>query len=252
VDRVLLAGILKNIQGAVDPRNFLQIPKEIGRYVKDWQKFHTSSDRQLNVKKLPIFFENNNTSVFDPHYVLQAYWATKQLSKGNQQASLHIDISSHIQFIAQLSAIIPVVQLEYRPPDINLDNLNHISGNLLQLPFADNSVLSMTCLHAIEHIGLGRYGDPIDKEGCWHALSELKRVTAKGGRLLISVPVGKSTTYFNAGYVFKAQDIVDFFFGFKLSDYSYVDDAGKYFERGNLDSTDGMRCALGLYHFINP
>lgn len=251
MDRALLAGILKNVQEAVDPRNFFSIPSEICRYFKDWRTFCASGHRQLKVKKLPIFFENKTKSVFDPHYVIQAHWATERIVNHDEKTAFHIDISSHIQFVAQVSAILPVIQLEYRPPDIKIDNLRHISGNILHLPFADRSVSSITCLHVIEHIGLGRYGDPIDKEGCWHALTELKRITARGGSLMISMPVGEKAVYFNAGYVFKAEEMVEYFSGFKLADFSYVDDEGNYNKNGEIDEVGGMRYALGLFHFIN-
>ncbi len=52
-----------------------------------------------------------------------------------------------------------------------------------------------SCMHTIEHIGLGRYGDPLDAVGDQTALSELQRVVAPGGSLLIVVPV--ATACFN-------------------------------------------------------
>jgi hypothetical protein len=36
-------------------------------------------------------------------------------------------------------------------------------------------------MHVVEHIGLGRYGDPIDPDGDLKAISELKRVVQKRG-----------------------------------------------------------------------
>jgi hypothetical protein len=246
-----MAGILKNIQEAVDPRNFFRIPGEIYRYLKNWRTYTTACDPSLKVKKLPIFFENKSATIFDPHYVFQAFWATERIHNFERQVPFHVDISSHLQFVVQVCAIRPTIQLEYRPPDIKINNLRHISGNILNLPFADRSIASITCLHVIEHIGLGRYGDPVDGDGCWRALSELKRITARDGSLMLSVPIGEHAVYFNAGYVFGAQEIVDYFSGFALEDFSYVDDKGNYFTNADIHATANMRSALGLFHFVN-
>ncbi len=50
------------------------------------------------------------------------------------------------------------------------------TANILDLPFKGNSVESLSCMHVVEHIGLGRYGDPMDPEGDIEAIKELKRV----------------------------------------------------------------------------
>jgi hypothetical protein len=36
-------------------------------------------------------------------------------------------------------------------------------------------------MHVVEHIGLGRYGEPMDEQGDLKAIEELKRVLAPGG-----------------------------------------------------------------------
>ena len=62
--------------------------------------------------------------------------------------------------------------------------------DLISLPFEDGSFHSLTCMHVVEHIGLGRYGDQVDPDGDLMAMKELERVTAKLGNLLFVVPVG--------------------------------------------------------------
>lgn len=166
-----------------------------------------------------------------------------------EKSEFHVDVSSNIQFLTQLSAMLPVIQLEYRPPNINLPSCNRLSGNMLNLPLLGQSLKSVSCLHVVEHIGLGRYGDPLDKDGCWNALLELQRVVAPGGSLFLSVPVGKPLVYFNANYVFNAVDIRETLSDLELAEFSYVDDDGNFFEGGNMEDTFAMKYALGLFHF---
>jgi ubiquinone/menaquinone biosynthesis C-methylase UbiE len=97
---------------------------------------------------------------------------------------------------------VPVEFYDYRPANIVLANLHCGAADLCQLPFDDASVQSLSCMHTIEHIGLGRYGDPLDALGDQKALKELQRVLAPGGNLLIVVPVGKPRIQFNAHRIY--------------------------------------------------
>ena len=55
-----------------------------------------------------------------------------------------------------VSAFIPVEFYDYRPAELSLSGLEFKHADLTHLPFADNSVESLSCMHVIEHIGLGR------------------------------------------------------------------------------------------------
>lgn len=55
--------------------------------------------------------------------------------------------------------------------------IDYVRGNLTELPFEDESFDAVFCISVIEH--LGRQGIP-------RAVSELRRVTRRGGRLLIT------------------------------------------------------------------
>ena len=82
-------------------------------------------------------------------------------------------------------------------------------------------------MHTIEHVGLGRYGDPIDPNGDIKAIEELKRVTATGGNLLFVTPVGKPKIEFNAHRIYSYEQIVSYFKGFELKEFSLVPEKEK-------------------------
>ena len=247
--KLILAGILKNLQSIVDPRNLMNTPKELYFYIRDLKRYKKGGQFRYPLRLLPLLYDRSEKSIFDPQYVYQAHWATKIILNKEPLPDIHLDISSSVPFFVQLCAKIPVMQLEYRPPNLNLPTCSRISGNILNLPFADGSVPSLSCLHVIEHIGLGRYGDPIDTQGIWKALAEIERIIAPQGHLYLSVPVGMPAVYFNAGCVFRANDIVEFLSDLNLMDFSYVDDNGRYMEYKNLSDTEKMENALGLFHF---
>ena len=135
----------------------------------------------------------------------------------------HIDISSSLYFSSIVSAFIPIDFYDYRPANINLSNLNSKKGDLLSLPFADNSIQSISCMHTVEHVGLGRYGDPIDPDGDLKAIKESKRVTAKNGSLLFVVPIGgTSKIEFNAHRIYSYNQVISYFEEFELREFSLI------------------------------
>jgi len=246
--RVFLSTILKNLKDLVDPRNLWLAPWVIMVYLLNLTTYKKAYKGEYPVRLYPLFFDRTAKNIFDPHYIYQAYWATKKIISSGF-TGCHVDISSNLSFVIQLNALLPVIQLEFRPPEIKLRSYNRISGDILALPFPDRSLYSVTCLHVIEHIGLGRYGDPIDADGCWKGLLELERVIAPGGSLYLSVPVGKPAVCFNANYLFRASDIVIRLSTLNLVDFSYVDDSRTLVEQGFMEDTIRMNYALGLFHF---
>jgi SAM-dependent methyltransferase len=67
---------------------------------------------------------------------------------------------------------------------------------------------SLSCLHALEHFGLGRYGDPVDPKGAERGLASMARLLRTGGVFYLSVPIGVDRVEFNANRVFDPRTIV--------------------------------------------
>jgi hypothetical protein len=80
-------------------------------------------------------------------------------------------------------------------------------------------------MHVLEHVGLGRYGDPVDYDGDLVAAAELSRVLAPGGRLLLVVPVGgRARIQFNAHRIYGPQQIESMFSGLELETFALIPD----------------------------
>ncbi len=148
----------------------------------------------------PRLDDNTGDLPFDAHYVYHTAWAARVVAA--LAPTKHIDISSYTYFATLVSAFVPVEFYDYRPAGIVLPNLKCGAADLCQLSFADASIESLSCMHTIEHIGLGRYGDPLDPTGDQRALAELQRVLAPSGNLLVVVPVGRPRIQFNAHRIY--------------------------------------------------
>jgi hypothetical protein len=127
------------------------------------------------------------TTGFDRHYIFHTAWAAGILAKSKPK--VHTDISSSLYFVANVSAFVPIRFLDYRPANLGLSGVMEEAVDLLNLSFADDSISSLSCMHVVEHIGLGRYGEPIDYDGDLQAAKELARVLAIDGQLLFVVPI---------------------------------------------------------------
>ena len=190
----------------------------------DFQTFKKkSNDGRFSVEwknRYPCLDDNTKTTGFDRHYLYHPAWAARILAE--TKPAEHVDISSTLNFSTMLSAFVPVHFYDFRPADVRLSNLKSSAANIVDLPFDDSSVKSISCMHVVEHIGLGRYGDPIDPEGDLKAFKELDRVLAKDGNLLFVVPVGKPRIMFNAHRIYSYEQVLEYFSGLRLVSFALI------------------------------
>ena len=210
-------------------------------------KFYLKS-KEKTFDLIPCLADRVSVTPFDPHYLYQAAWLSRHLANGSF-SSPHVDVSSDVKLIAILSAFIPIEFVDFRPIDPGLSNLACTEGDILDLPFPDNSLKSISSLHVIEHIGLGRYGDPLNPMGSFSALKELSRVLSPGGKLYITVPVGEERVCFNAHRVFDPFTIVNGLSKLKLLSFSLVDDS-KFFIENTTDFIYANKQQYGCGMFV--
>lgn len=201
------------------------------RFLKEYLTFRkllAASKRPASLRwkdRFPLLNDRTATTGFDRHYVFHPAWAARILAA--TRPAEHVDVSSSLHFCSIVSAFLPVRFYDYRPALLGLDNLDCDSADILHLPLADQSVASLSCMHVVEHIGLGRYGDPLDPEGDLKAIAELKRVLAINGNLLFVVPIGKARIMFNAHRIYTYEQVTGYFSDFKLNDFSLIPDDPK-------------------------
>ncbi len=192
---------------------------------RDFLKFRrmASSGNRFPLRwddRLIIANENTATTDFPRNYVYHTAWAARMLRQ--IQPDRHVDVSSSLYFSAIVSAFVPVDFYDYRPAKLVLNNFTSSRGDLTRLDFADASVECLSCMHVVEHIGLGRYGDPLDPDGDLKAIAELKRVVRPGGHLLFVVPTGQARICYNAHRVYGYRQVLSYFSEMQLVETALV------------------------------
>lgn len=231
---------------------------EEAEFRKEFQAFlalSTDKQKRFDIRwddRYPCLGDRTSSHKFDRHYVYHTAWAARVLA--SNKPDCHIDISSNIYFNAIVSAFVPVKFYDYRPADIFLSNLEAGQANLLALPFSDESINSLSCMHVIEHIGLGRYGDTLDPDGDIVSASELARVLSPGGQLLFVVPVGSPRLLFNAHRIYAYRQVLDLFPSLQLKEFSLIpDNSGRGLIENAVESeADKQRFGCGCFWFIKP
>lgn len=223
------------------------------RLFADWRRYRAAGGQARLADFYPCLADRTQTTPIDPQYFYQAVWATGKIRAA--AARLHVDVGSEVNFVGMLSTMLPVEFVDIRPLPVEVENLTCRKGSIVSLPYADASAASVSCMHVLEHIGLGRYGDAIDPEGTHKGCRELARILAPGGSLYVSIPIGTPRVKFNGLRVFSVEEILAYFRGLDLADMAFVDNFGRYHPRvdpGNIafDERAGTDFALGCFHFV--
>jgi SAM-dependent methyltransferase len=219
------------------------------RYFADLQAYSRlpGAESWSLVDTYPCVHDRQSHTSIDSHYFFVNGWAMRRVLANRPEK--HVDIASQTIFVNLLSAVLPVIFLDYRPLPVAIAGLYCLGGDLLKLPFADASISSLSCLHVAEHIGLGRYGDPLDPGGTPKAARELARILAPGGNLYFAVPVGKPRLCFNAHRIFAPETIREYFDCLELVEFSGVHDDGRFVEKVTLSEFNESRYACGFFWF---
>lgn len=228
-------------------RGILKTVKEFIGFFRDWhayQKLPKNVSFALATGDIyPRLFDKTTTTGVDPVYFYQDTWCAKKIFEN--KPSRHYDVGSKADLVGTISQFVPTTMVDIRPLEVALPELSFVQGSILALPFEDGAVLSLSSICVIEHVGLGRYGDPLDPFGSEKAAKELVRVLAQDGALYISVPVdSENKTYFNAHRAFTRDYFLKMFSPLTLVEEKYV---YGYKLSNTYDPTQGF--GTGLYHF---
>lgn len=236
-------------QQVIDPQKFVKGIKGFFWYFGDYRKYKKmQGSESLSFRDLePAFHEHSDSHELDAHYFYVNSWAMRLIVK--QNPSRHYDVASQTILASLLSAVIPVTYLDFRILEARLSGLECKQGNLMDLPFENNTINSISCLHVAEHIGLGRYNDPLDPFGTQKAAKELQRVLAPGGNLYFALPIGRERVCFNSHRIHSAETIQKYFNELELLEFSAVRDNGEFIENTDFSEFGSSTYACGMFHF---
>ena len=212
-----------------------QISKIEGKPKIEWQL--SLSDRNAEAGKVP------------KHYFLQDIWAAKKVRASG--ARRHHDIASRLDgFIAHCLVFCSVTMLDIRPLKLKIKGLNFEKFDLLSTNKSlTNKLVSLSSLHVLEHIGLGRYGDNVNLNGPEMAIQNIQSMLMSGANLYVSVPIGKERIVFNSHRVFNADKFIKLFNSCDIIEFSAIDDNDVYLENSDPKLFESSNYSCGLFHF---
>lgn len=198
----------------------------------------------------PILFDYADSSgVANGHYFHQDLLVAQFVHAAAPAA--HVDIGSRIDgFVAHVAAFRPIDVIDIRPLGAGAHpNIRFVQADLMRpLPALAGRYPSVSCLHALEHFGLGRYTDPISVDGHRAGFEAILSLVAPGGILYLSVPVGRRRVEFNAQRVFDPGDVLEWSAGrLALERFDLVDDAGDLRPQCAVADAAGLRYGCGIY-----
>jgi len=193
-----------------DPVQTLGRAKSIGRVRADRKRIIEQKAQSSDSSLFPLANSfvvteewRDEGGVASGHYFHQDLIVARDIFKSNPRR--HIDVGSRVDgFVAHVAAFREIEVMDVRQINAEVSGIVFHKQDLMSLdPEWRASADSVSCLHALEHFGLGRYGDPVDFDGWRRGLANLQELLVPGGTLYLSVPTGvQQRIEFNAHRVF--------------------------------------------------
>jgi SAM-dependent methyltransferase len=194
--------------------NFLVLLKSlrgVSRYIRDWLQFRAGYSGEVNfVPCLHDWYEEAGSARSE--YFWQDLIVARRIF--DARPVRHVDVGSRIDgFVAHVAVFREIEVFDVRAISTKIENIRFTQADMMSPDGHPNAPEgccdSLSCLHALEHFGLGRYGDPIDPYGYERGLANMARLLKKGGLFYLSVPVGRERVEFNANRIFDPRLVLE-------------------------------------------
>ncbi len=199
---------LLNAQFGIDPRKMVRSLRGLPRLIRDLYRFRAGYSGRLEL--LPCLHDwYDEAGTTKDEYFWQDLVVARLIYAAKPEK--HVDIGSRVDgFVAHVASFRELEIFDIRPITTYIPGVRFKQADLMaaEAPIIDYCD-SISCLHALEHFGLGRYGDPIDPTGYVSGIRNMARILRENGCLYLSVPVGIERVEFNANRVFDPQTIID-------------------------------------------
>lgn len=198
-------------QFGLDPLTFLRSLGGLPVYLRDWARFRKGY--KGNMTFMPCLHDRyGEGGVTKSEY----FWQDLLVARAIHAAKpvKHVDIGSRVDgFVAHVASFREIEVFDVRPISAVVPGVVFRQSDLTKpvlLPTTDRGGYcdSLSCLHAIEHFGLGRYGDPVNPQGYKDGIVNMTQLLQPGGTFYLSTPIGQERVEFNANWVFDPRSIV--------------------------------------------
>lgn len=207
---------------------------EFKKHLKELNKQASHSKLDFPITKLTPCYQDRdeNSGGLMLHYFFQDLFVAQLIFKNNPVR--HVDIGSRVDgFVAHVASFREIEVFDIRPMDTFIPNVIHRQKDLMNVDDLEIGILdSVSCLHALEHFGLGRYSDPICFEGSMIGFHNITKMIKSGGMFYFSVPLGKQRIEFHAHRVFSLKQLMEMITPcFEIISFSYIDDSNKFYPK---------------------
>jgi SAM-dependent methyltransferase len=223
--------------------------KKLEWFLKDWELFQELFTQQKdfqNLTLLPALDDKNVTNgSLTYHYFYQDLFVAQCLFRDNPH--LHVDFGSRIDgFVAHVASFRTLEVLDIRPMEQSIPNVLTRQADLMgDVSHLANYADSVSSLHVIEHLGLGRYGDPININGHLIGLENIHKILKPGGKFYFATPFGPQRIEFNTHRIFNLSYLMEYLIPrYEVLNFAYVDDGNNLHPSVELTS-ENIKSNLG-------
>lgn len=242
----------------INPKQFFLSFKGISHFIRNYFSFRNQFKNNEKLfaegNLMPCLADRYATAGdCSNHYFYQDVFIASLVYKNNPVR--HIDIGSRMDgFVTHVASFREIEVFDIREYKTGIKNIKFVKADLMLpdeklIEYAD----SVSCLHAIEHFGLGRYGDPIDFWGFAKGLDNIYKILKKNGKFYFSVPIGLQRIEFDAHRVFSVKYLCSLLSPkYSIDSFSYIDDNGIFFESvqlndGNIQNNFNCNYGCGIF-----
>lgn len=242
-------------QFGINLMHFAKSCRGLPKYLNDLIRFRKLYKGRLYI--LPClydWYEEGGTARGE--YFWQDLHVAQEIFKSNP--SRHVDIGSRIDgFVAHVACYREIEVFDIRPilseiPNVIFKQADLMNDSVLLVDYCD----SLSCLHALEHFGLGRYGDPVDPMGYIDGFANMAKMLSTGGSFYLSVPIGLERVEFNAHRIFNPHTLVKLAEenGLFLNMFAWIANGHTVIEssdvRLDINNLSKLPYTLGIFTFI--
>ena len=231
-------------------RAFARLP----RFTKEFRQFQRQCRKRVTALPCLHDWRQEGGSAKNEYFWQDLYFARKVYVANPQK---HVDIGSRIDgFVAHVASFRQIEVFDIRPITVSVPGVVFRQADFMKpLEELKEYCDSLSCLHALEHFGLGRYGDSLEAQGHESGLRNMAHILQPGGKFYLSVPLGRERVEFNAHRIFSPRCVVKLATAnnLYLRDFAFFQANGMFKEANvseNLfDSISQRDYTLGLFTF---
>lgn len=248
---------ISSMQFGFDPIKMFRSIFNLPRYFRDLFKYKKNYYGRIEIVPCLYDWDEEGGSTTS-EYFWQDLLVARLIAQAKPER--HVDIGSRVDgFVTHVASFREIEVFDIRPITTEIPGIIFKQADLMKenMGLEKKSYCdSLSCLHALEHFGLGRYGDPIDPLGFENGFENMVNLLKPGGVFYLSVPIGIERVEFNANRVFDPRTInmLAIKYSLHLNNLIQIKQNGvrNFFLPTENDWRDmaSERYSLGIFHFI--